>query len=127
MLKRGDQVPHFVVSTVLGSASVYSNIWQQRNLVLVALSESESNADATYVSALIGRAAEFRSREAECVITREAVPGLPAPGALVADRWGEIAHVAAESSVADLPGADELLEWVEYLQNRCPECEGEAK
>ena len=65
--------------------------------------------------------------ETEWIVTRDPVEGLPCPGIVVADRWGEIAHVVHSSQVEDLPPADELIEWVRYLQYRCPECEGEAK
>jgi hypothetical protein len=45
---------------------------------------------------------------------------------VVADRWGEIKLVAGATSVAELPSADELVEWVRFVQCACPECEGEA-
>jgi hypothetical protein len=60
-------------------------------------------------------------------MTRDDVPGLRAPGALVADRWGEIVYVAPIAEAAGSPTVAELLEWLEYVQHRCPECEGEAK
>jgi hypothetical protein len=45
----------------------------------------------------------------------------------VADRWGEIAYVAAAPHVTELPTASELIEWLDYVERRCPECEGEAR
>jgi hypothetical protein len=65
--------------------------------------------------------------DTEWIVTRDAVEGLPCPGVVVADQWGEIAHVVRSLQVEDLPAPDELIEWVRYLQYRCPECEGEAK
>jgi len=124
MLQRGDDVPHFDVRTVGGDVFAYGTIWQRRHLVLIVLPESD--ADDSYIGALASRAAEFRDRETECVITRDAVPGLPAPAVLVADRWGEVVHVAAASDTSGLPTAQELLEWVDHVRQRCPECEGEA-
>ena len=53
--------------------------------------------------------------------------GAPSPGVLIADRWGEIAYITSGSNIADLPRLPEILEWVAYLQARCPECEGETK
>jgi hypothetical protein len=61
------------------------------------------------------------------VITSDAVPGLDAPAVVVGDRWGEIVYVTATADAADLPPARELLEWISYVETRCPECEGEAK
>jgi hypothetical protein len=55
------------------------------------------------------------------------VPGVQAPGALIADRWGEIIHITAVAESAQSPAAEDLLGWLEYVQNRCPECEGEVK
>ncbi len=125
MLDRGDAVPHFEVRTLGCDVFAYSTIWQQKNLVLITVSPDAS--DGGYVSQMSALSSEFNVRECICVITRDTVAGLPAPGALVADRWGEIVHVVAASEIAALPRPAELLEWVEYLENRCPECEGEAR
>jgi hypothetical protein len=46
---------------------------------------------------------------------------------VVADRWGEIVHIAAPSGIAGLPDPGELLEWLDYVEHRCPECEGETR
>ncbi len=123
-LRRGDQVPHFEVLTLTGEAFSYSSIWQRKSLVLVSLSP---DVDGGYVSELDARRQEFVALDAECVITRDRVPGVTSPGALVADRWGEIVYVAAPPEADGLPGASELVEWIEFVQRRCPECEGEAK
>lgn len=127
MFQRGDLVPHFEVRTLHGERFSYSTIWQRRNLVLVTLPAAESDSARTYTSRLTARAPAFSARDADCVITRDNIPGLPAPGVLVADRWGEIIHVAAASAVDDLPPAEDLLDWTRYVQTQCPECEGEAK
>lgn len=127
MLQKGDLVPHFEVTTVQGDAVSYATVWQRRNLVLIALPHTESEPDRSYVSRLLARLPDLGQEQADCIITRDTVAGLPAPAALVADRWGEIAHVAGGAGVGDLPDPDVLLEWVQHVQQRCPECEGEAK
>lgn len=128
MLQRGDLLPHFEVNTVDGAAVAYSTIWQQRNIVLVALHGSASDEPfRTYISRLLGLRQELRRSNTECVITTDNVAGISAPGVVVADEWGEIVYVASGSTVAELPGPADLLEWVRYIENRCPECEGEAK
>jgi hypothetical protein len=83
--------------------------------------------DATYASALAARLPDFQEHNCICVITRDRVGGVPTPAALVADKWGEIVHVAAPPRQDDLPSASELLDWVAYVELRCPECEGEAR
>jgi hypothetical protein len=117
----------FDVRTIDNSSIRYSTIWQHRNLVLVTLPDVGCAAGAVYIAQLTGQIAAFASQNSECVITRDRVPGVPCPSAVVADKWGEIVHVAAAADVADLPLAQELVDWVTYLQTQCPECEGEAR
>jgi hypothetical protein len=127
MLQRGDSVPHFEVKTIGGELFSYSTVWQRRNLVLLAIPATESEAPGTYLSQVEARRPEFTAKDAECVVTADRVPGIQSPAVVVADRWGEIVHVATTSHVDDLTPPEELLEWVDYLDRRCPECEGEAK
>ena len=127
MLQRGDSVPHFEVKTIGGELFSYSTIWQRRHLVLVAIPNAETEAPGTYISQLGGLGSEFTAKDAECVVTGDRLPGIRSPAVVVADRWGEIVHVATASQVDDLTSPEELLEWVDYLDRRCPECEGEAK
>jgi hypothetical protein len=126
MLRRGDSVPHFSVTTVDGREVRYSMIWQRRNLVLITIPTGDSASARTYVSQLTAEMPAFKGHDTECVITRDVVAGIPSPAVVIADRWGEIVQVMTGSEVADLPPPPELLEWVEYVQSRCPECEGEA-
>ena len=124
MLERGDQVPHFEVHDLEGRRVSYSTIWQRRNLVLVVLPASESESSRRYLVD-VARVA-FGSNTAS-VITRDAIAGLPAPAVLVADKWGEIVCVAIAPDIAGLPPSEELLDWISYVEQRCPECEGESK
>ena len=126
MLSRGDSLPHFEVTTVAGGRVSYSTIWQHRPLALIVLPEPAA-ADAPNIKNLCARIGDFRAHDAECVVTTDAVPGVNAPAAVVADKWGEIAFAVQPALVSDLPGADSLLEWVEYLRMQCPECEGEVR
>ena len=127
MLQRGDSLPHFEVKTIEGELFSYSTIWQRRHLVFLAIPAAESEATGTYISQLIAVRSEFTAKDAECVVTGDRVPGIQGPAVVVADRWGEIVHIASTSRVEDLASPEELLDWVEYLGRRCPECEGEAK
>jgi peroxiredoxin len=122
MLHPGDTFPHIRVRTIDGETFSYSAIWQQKPLVLVVVSASQ--ADLNYASALRARACEFNERETECVITSDDVMGLRTPSVVIADRWGEIVHI---TDSAALPSADDVIEWIDYIRQRCPECEGEAR
>ena len=123
-LQPGDPIPHLQVTTITGGVFSYRTIWQRRNLVLAIV--GESGGGATYAAALHARISEFRDHDAECVVTRDRVPGLAAPAVLIADRWGEVVHINEASDTAKLPGPGDLLEWVDYVRRRCPECEGEV-
>lgn len=124
MLHVGDTFPHIQVRTFGGQTFSYSTIWQHEPLVLVVVGMSQ--ADVNYASAVSARASEFREREAECVVTHEDVTGVRTPSVVIADRWGEVVHIAEATGSAGLPSPDELIAWVDYVRQRCPECEGEA-
>lgn len=40
---------------------------------------------------------------------------------VVADRWGEIYHVARSETARELPGPRELEDWLRFLATQCPE------
>jgi hypothetical protein len=86
-LQRGDLVPHFDVQTTSGERFSYSDIWQRKNLVLISLSATAAE-DEGYMRELKRHEAEFSELDSVCVVTRDDVPGLPAPGALIADPVG---------------------------------------
>ncbi len=128
MLQRGDQVPHFTLRTLAGQRVNYSEIWQRRSLLLICLpAESTADTSRTYVSGLATRADEVTEQDADCVVTAETVRGVPCPGVVIADRWGEIYFVAGSSHAEGLPSLDELLAWLRHIRNECPECQGEAR
>lgn len=130
-LERGGQVPHVSVRGLDGTTITYRDIWQRKNLVLVSFLPEREGGDergeASYLAALQARDQVFREHEAEVVITRDPVAGLPAPAVLIADRWGEIAAVQTSGEAASLLSVDEILEWLHFIARACPECEAEAK
>ena len=124
-LQPGAMMPHVDVVTLAGSRFAYQSIWQHRNLVLVTVTERSSVWERDYAAQVAGRSADFEARNCVCVATADPIPGLVAPAVLIADRWGEIMFVA--SAPASLPESNSLLDWADYLEQRCPECEGEAR
>ena len=112
-------VPHFTVTALDGRTVAYASIWQRRNLLLVVLPSAGCD---DYAAQLDAHIAELTAFDTACVVTRDAVPGVPQPGVAVADRWGELFHVAPA-----LPPAAELIEWLRYTQVQCPECRAEAR
>jgi hypothetical protein len=127
MLQERDLIAHFTVTTISGERFAYSEIWQRKNLVLISLPQSGAASSTEYVSQLMAHASELTRDDSVFVITRDKVDGLPSPGVVVADRWGEIQYVAEAAGADDLPSPQELIEWLQYVQSQCPECQGEAE
>ncbi len=123
MLHAHDNVPQFEVTTADGSRVRYRDIWQHRNLLLVCVEETQDAGEwRRWLSAI-----DCRRLETSCIVTAERVNGVPRPGLIVADRWGEIHDVAAIGPGGQLPDARAVVEWLEFIEHRCPECEGEAR
>lgn len=128
MVQQGDQIPHFSVGTVDGSRARYAEIWQRKNLVLVSLPlESRTAGVPEYAAALMRQVGDISALDGHLVVTFDPIPNLPCPGVVVADRWGEIYFVAGAPNVPALPPPDEILEWLHYVANECPECQGETR
>jgi hypothetical protein len=122
-----DLLPMFTVRNALDGVMVrYENIWQQRNLVLVLARKDDLTA-AEYTNALIAATSPQDAADTTFVSTSNRIPGLPFPGAVVADRWGEIYYVKTTSQAAGLPTVEDLAEWLRYVRQQCPECQGEAR
>jgi hypothetical protein len=125
MLQRGDGVPHFDVSPLVGGRVHYTTIWQRQHLLLVILPATPADGEGSWVETLTAEAAQYK--DVALVVTRDAIAGIHGPAVVVADRWGEVVYAAAAESVRELPRVEELVEWVEHVRSKCPECEGEAK
>jgi len=115
-LQRGDSVPHLEIGTLDGGTFTYREIWQHKNLVLVALPEASGDG---YASDLARHAADFRDVNSVSIVTRDRIPGLAAPGVVVADRWGEIVYVATPEQISGLPAVADLIEWLQFVRRRC--------
>ncbi len=111
------RVPHFVVRTVDEAEVDYRTIWQKEQLLLVSLDDSEASRPlGVLAGALFGREGDLAATQSRLVVTRDVVPGLPRPGVVVADRWGEIHATLDASSLKD---ADDLIEWLRFVQRKC--------
>ena len=127
LMSVGDLLPHFEATTVTGERFLYSRVWQRKNLLLVVLTPDDEGAGVAYDAQLRDQIVPLCAADTVCLVTLDRVPGLPSRAVAIADRWGEIAHVAAIDDASTLPPPADLLEWVSYVQRRCPECEGETK
>ena len=80
MLRPGDRLPHFSVTSVGGHRVDYATIWQRKILVLVSLPAEESTpfVDLSEFVAVMRGASQLASSgverpDAECLITRDRV------------------------------------------------------
>jgi hypothetical protein len=115
-MDKGNQLPHFDLVDVAGRRIRYSDIWQRKNLLLVSIT------DRAEAAAIEARAGDVAARDAVLVVTTAVVADAPRPGVVIADRWGEVQTIASGA-----PNPDDVIEWLDYVQQRCPECEGEAR
>jgi len=120
-LQPRDQVPHFAVVDVNGSRVAYDDLWQRKHLLLICVGATASEDDA-YIASIRARAVDLTAHGTACIVTSEPVDGVPQPGVVVADRWGEV-FLASETLVP----VPQLLEWIRYVQMQCPECQGETR
>ena len=125
VLEPGLDVPHVDLMTTAGDPVRYGDLWQHRALLLISARDA---ADArAFEEALRDRVGEIDALGAKAVVSTTALEGLPHPGILIADRWGEICHVAPRPESCTTAFLDELMSWLQFVQARCPECEGEAR
>lgn len=127
-MKAREHVPHFEVTRLGGGRIRYaSSIWQRRNLLLLNLAPGPPATSSPYIAALEARRAELDDLATELVVTDDPIRGIEVPGVVVADRWGEVWFAASGATAADLPDPEVLFEWLRYVQQQCPECEGESR
>ena len=119
-------VPHFAVTTVGGKPVRYVDVWQHQRVVLVLLPATPSEEEAEYMARLREHEEGLATHTAAIIITRDEIEGLPPPGVVIADQWGEIVFTAT-GEFRVLPDGTAIAEWLRYLDHRCPECEGEAR
>lgn len=119
-------MPRFEVTTLDGRRVRYADVWQHRNLVLITIPSGQAAQAGERMGDWRNAAAAVQGPDNEWIVTSGEVEGVARPGVLVADQWGEIHFVTEAATSADLPSGEELLEWLEYVQHQCPECQGEA-
>ena len=98
-------MPMFSVASRAGGTRIdYHDVWQKENLVLVTLPEDDATAEA-YAMSLVALEPEMASQDARVIVTATRIEGIPSPGVVVADRWGEVYYVQAANRAAELPGS----------------------
>jgi hypothetical protein len=123
MLHSGDLITRFDGATIDGREVPYDQLWQHRNVVLFVLSADLGAAASPYLRALDGRLSALKPPDTSLVVSDHTVDGLPQNSVAIADRWGEIVHIEQLASDQEAwPSIDDILEWVEFIRVKCPEC-----
>ena len=147
-LAPGAGLPDLALPSAPGDNAVPLRPGGRLNPVVVALHGGGCEECRAYLRDLAAVASDLREWDAHVVvIARDAEgvdPDLPYPvvvdaegafaartgisgaAVVIADQWGEVAHVAEAGEGHDLPDAKEIVEWVRYLAIQCPECQGEV-
>ena len=150
-LAAGGRLPDLSLPSASGDGTVPLKPGGRRNPVIVAVHAGRCEHCRAYLRQLGESIADLREGDAHLVAitgdardeaasashlpfpvvvdperTFAARTGLDGAAVVIADQWGEVAHVADAGAGHELPSAREVAEWVQYLAIRCPECEGEA-
>jgi hypothetical protein len=122
-LRRGDLVPHFDTTTVDGRPFRYADVWQRSNLVLLILPKNAAAEARGYVAELRTRVASLTPANSVVAAVEGPVAGLPGSAIVLSDRWGEITQIMdLPASVAGWPEVADVVEWLEFIRMKCPEC-----
>ena len=121
-----DLMAMFTASGADGTLFRYEDIWQRKNLLLVSLPDDDPTA-AAYATSLSVLKLNLAGYDAALLVTTTRLEGIPSPGVVVADRWGEVYYVRKADRASGLPSPDELIEWLQFVRNECPECQGETR
>jgi hypothetical protein len=122
-LSPGDLITTFEGETFDGHPLRYEDVWQSRNLVLFVLPATARAEASSYLAAVEARLAKLRPDDTTLMICDHEISGVALGSVVVADRWGEVAYIhKLTSRPAEWPPVDEILEWVEFIRIKCPEC-----
>jgi hypothetical protein len=123
VLGPGDLIPSFEGQAVDGRRLRYEELWQRRNLVLFVLSAAARAEALSDLAAVEAGLSKLQPDDTTLVICDHTIAGVPLDAVVVADRWGEIAYVhELKPNREEWPSRDEILEWVEFIRIKCPEC-----
>lgn len=123
ILRPGDVISHFEGLTTDGRRLEYGQLWQRRNLVLFVLPPNLHDAAGPYLGTLEGRLSDLQPDDTTLVLSHRSLERLPLGTLVIADRWGEIAHLQElASDMTTWPSIDDLLDWVNFIRMKCPEC-----
>jgi hypothetical protein len=123
LLQPGDLLTRFEGATVDGRELRYEQLWQHRNVMLFLVSAELARGASSRLAALEGRLSELKPPDTSLVISDHPIDGVPMNSVVIADRWAEVVYIAQlASDPGRWPSIDDLVEWVEFIRMKCPEC-----
>jgi hypothetical protein len=123
ILNQRDILPQFEASTVDGSTFRYADLWQHRNLVLIAPPDPLPSGAGRYFEALRARLADLRPDDSTLAVLAPDAGIVGRPTMAICDRWGEVITVIPlEPDVSAWPPVVEVMDWVNFVRSVCPEC-----
>ena len=126
-IRAHDLMPMFAARSSTDNTLVrYDDIWQRKNLLLVSFPEDDPTG-AAYASSFSLLKPDLSAYDAALLVTTTQIEGIPSPGVVVADRWGEVYYVQAADRASGLPSPHELVDWLRFVRDECPECQGETR
>lgn len=149
LMRKGGRLPAWTLESTDSKPPIPLRTDDRRATVLVTI-HAECAACAVYLDELEQHAEEMRAwdgrvvaviagdptgspgrdtafvRRARDVERRLERRGVPRPGVVIADQWGEVFAVEAAGGDHAFPPAVEVVSWLRFLAIQCPECQGEA-
>lgn len=124
LLRPGDLLSPFLHGGTLdGRELPYEQLWQKRNVVWFVLPARAVATASPYLRDVNDRLSALTPPDTSLVISDQAGNGLPLNCVVIADRWGEVVQAARlAADPAHWPPVDEIIEWVEFVRAKCPEC-----
>jgi len=115
---RGQDLPEISGAASDGRKIHTSDLRGRKNTVIIFSGEPSDESSQELIRALSDRHSEIQDEEAEIIVCED--NELHRAAICIADRYGEVYFSAFFSDTA--PSAENVLEWLRYIEIQCPEC-----
>jgi peroxiredoxin len=103
---------------LLREVAAHKDAYRQLETEVLAISP-DAPADNQQLAAQLGHPFPLLSDPSGDIIAQQ---GLALPSLIITDRWGEIWAAWVGGADHQLPAAQDILEWLEFIEAQCPEC-----
>jgi hypothetical protein len=114
-----EELPEIWGTTFDGRRIHASDLRGRKNIVVIFSGQQSSEPVEELVRALSVRHGEIQDEEAELILVEES--RLPRAAICIADRYGEV-YFSEFCSDTACTSADNVLEWLRFIEIQCPEC-----